>query len=75
MRSKRERHQPVCMVAHNLVNKLAAIVGHSDLLIQRTERGTEYARRLTLIRNIAESAAKELGEHQLRMEAERRRAG
>jgi hypothetical protein len=62
---KGERHQPACMIAHNLVNKLAAIVGHSDLLIEKTTPGTEYAARLTVIRDIAESAAKELGRHQL----------
>ena len=75
MKSKGDRHQPACMAAHDLVNKLAAIVGHCDLLIEVTEQGTESARRLALIRDIAESAVKELNEHQRKIEAERRKAG
>lgn len=75
MGSKSERHQPVCMVAHDLVNKLSAIVGHCDLLIEITERDPEYARRLTLIRDIAKAAAEELAEHQRKLAAETRKAG
>jgi hypothetical protein len=75
MSSKRERHQPVCMMAHHLINHLSAIAGHCDLLIERTEHGTEFATRLTLIRNIAETAAKELNDHQMKLAAEARKAG
>jgi hypothetical protein len=75
MASKGERRQPSWAFAHNLVNKLSAIVGHCDLLDEMTEQGTESARRITRIRDIAESAAKELTEHQRRIEAERRKAG
>ena len=75
MQSNRERHQPVCMVAHDLVNKLSDIVGHCDLLNEMTEQGTEYARRLAIIRDIAESAAKELTEHQRQVATAVRRAG
>ena len=74
MRSKAERHQPACMVAHYVVNQLAAIIGNCDLLIETTEKGTEHARRLGVIREIAETAAKELNEHQRQAEAETRRA-
>ncbi len=48
MASEREPHEPASVIVHNLINKLTAIVGHSDLLIESTERGTEYARWLTL---------------------------
>ena len=75
MQSKRERHQPACMVAHAQLNKLAAIIGNCDLLIEKTEQGTEYARRLGLIREIADSAVKELTEHQQQVEAETRKSG
>jgi len=75
MSSKRERHQPVHMVAHHLINQLGAITGHCDLLIEQTEQGTEYARRLTLIRAIAETAAKELVEIQREVEAKTRKSG
>ena len=58
-----------------MVNKFSAIIGNCDLLIEKTEQGTEYARRLAVIREIAESAVKELNEHQQQVEAETRRPG
>ena len=73
MRAKKGRHEPVCMVAHDMVNKLSAIVGHCDLLIEMTTAKTEHARRLVMIRELAESAATELKEHQRNIEAQRRR--
>lgn len=73
LRMRKERHQPVFMATHHLVNQLSAIVGHCDLLIEKTEQGTEYARRLALIRDIANTAVKELKEHQRQLEAEMRR--
>ena len=63
------------MVAHHLINQLGAITGHCDLLIEQTEQGTEYARRLTLIRHIAETAAKELAEIQRAVDAKTRKTG
>jgi hypothetical protein len=54
-----ERHQPVCIVARNLVNKLSAImfwavmvwavIGHGGLLRENAEEGTESAKRLVMI--------------------------
>jgi len=63
------------MAAHDLINKLAAIIGQCDLLNEMMEQGTENARKLALIRDIADSAVKELREHQREIEAERRKAG
>jgi hypothetical protein len=73
----KDRDQPACMVAHHLVNQLSAIVGHCDLLIEMTEQGTEQARRLAMIREIANTAVKELTEHQRQLdeEARKRKAG
>ena len=68
-----ERDQPACMAAHHLVNQLSAIVGHCDLLLEMTEQGTEQARRLAMIRDIASTAVKELSEHQRKLEAEARK--
>jgi hypothetical protein len=68
MASKGRQHELACMFAHSLVNKLSAIVGNCDLLYEKTEKGTEYARRLAVIRDLAESAAKELAEHQRNVE-------
>jgi len=75
MASKGRQHQSACMFAHSLVNKLSGIVGNCDLLYEKTESGTEYARRLVVIRDLAESAVKEIMEHQRRAEAESRKAG
>ena len=58
------------MAAHNLTNKLSNIIGYCDLLIEKTEPGTDQARRLMAIREIAGTAVKELAEHQRQAETE-----
>ena len=80
MKSRAERHQPACMVAHQMISKLGAIIGYCDLLIETTEKGTEQARRLGMIREIAETGVKEMVEHEREVEAdtlktEKRKAG
>ena len=70
MKENAERHQPACMVAHYMISKLGGIIGYCDLLIETTEKGTEQARRLGMIREIAETAVKEMVEHQRQVEAE-----
>ena len=70
MTSKAERHQPVCNVSHYVINKLTAIIGNCDLMLEKMEKGTEHARRLAVIREIANETAKELTDHQFRVEAE-----
>jgi hypothetical protein len=75
MASRGRLHYPACRAAHDVVNKLSAIVGNCDLLSQMTEKGTEYSRRLAVIRDLAESAAKELTEHQKNLETETRDTG
>jgi hypothetical protein len=64
-----ERHQPASMAAHHLINQLSAIVSHCDLLIENTESGTEFRRRLEVIRDIANTAIEELTEYQHQLEA------
>lgn len=73
MPSKGELPQPVRGVIHDLVNKLSTIVGNCDLLNEMTEQGTEYAKRLAIIRHAAVSAAKDLTEHQGQLAREIRR--
>jgi hypothetical protein len=75
MGSKKVCHQPACMAAHDLINKLAAIVGHCDLLNEMTEQGTKSAKTIAVIRDIAESSIKELREHQREIEANNQKAG
>jgi len=52
------------MVAHNVISKLAAIVGRCDLLNGRRQSDPESAKHVAAIREIAESTIKELTEHQ-----------
>ena len=58
------------MVAHNLISKLAAIVGRCDLLNERTKQSDGAAKHIAMIREIADCAIKELTEHQRQVEAE-----
>src|ERR1035441_3054375 len=45
-----EKHQPACVLAHDVVNKLSAIVGFCDLLVENAEqRDTECVKRLMSI--------------------------
>jgi hypothetical protein len=61
------------MVAHNMVNILSDIIGHCDLLSEKIEQGTEAARGLATVRDLAESAVKQLTEHQQEIAAESRK--
>ena len=70
-----KRDQPTWMGVHHLVNQLAAIVGHCDLLIEMTEQGTVQARHLAMIRDISNTAVKELIEHQRELKPEARERG
>jgi hypothetical protein len=67
MQSVAERDQSIGLVTHDLINKLSAIIGNCDLLLEATEQGSEHARRLNLILEMANAAAMELKKlhHQL----------
>jgi hypothetical protein len=57
--------EPADLLVHNVVNKLSAIIGFCDLLIEKAEKqDAECARRLLSIHELAKSAAKELTDHQ-----------
>jgi hypothetical protein len=47
-------------LAHDVVNKLSAIVGLCDLLIEKMEHGSEAASQLTTILDLASTAAADL---------------
>jgi len=57
-------HKPACLLAHDLVNKLAVIVGQCALLSKHMPEGSEGAKRLGLIHDAAKDMAKELNDHQ-----------
>jgi hypothetical protein len=74
MASERRPHEPACMVAHNLISKLAAVVGRCDLLNEGTKQSDGSAKHIAVIREIADCAIKELTEHQRQVEAAAQRA-
>ena len=54
---------------------MSAIVGNCDLLIEKQEGGTELTRRINVIRDSADAAAKELAEYQRRLSGTPRKTG
>ena len=57
-------HEPACMLAHRLVDKLTAIVGYCQLGSADAPPGTESAKRFEMIETTANAMAKELSKHQ-----------
>jgi hypothetical protein len=69
MRNLNERmYQPNCIVAHDLINRLSIIVGYCDLLTDEEPEDSVCHDRLLKIREIANTAAEELGEHRCRLD-------
>ena len=60
----RNSHEPVCMIGHDLINNLSAIIGHCELLIEVMAPGTIYDKRVILIREIARAGVKKIEEHE-----------
>jgi hypothetical protein len=54
MEIKEQCHHPVCLYAHDLVNKLSAIVGRCDLSLE-AERSADHDKHVKIIREIAKS--------------------
>jgi hypothetical protein len=63
------------MDADKPINEVSVIIGNCDLLIQDTEPNSEHARRLVVIRDMADTIRRELVEHQRQLEAEMRKSG
>jgi hypothetical protein len=60
MQSAEDRDRSVALLTHDLINKISAIVGNCDLLLDSAEEGTEQARRLNLILDMANATAADL---------------
>src|SRR4051812_17074995 len=61
------KHRPTCLLSHRSINKLSAIIGNCDLMLE-FEAGSELhdpalRRRLEVIRRAAADLAKDLTEH------------
>jgi hypothetical protein len=65
-KSTRQFDEPAYLLGHRLIDKLAVIVGNCDLLEARVEAGSEFAKRLALIRDTAKQMANELQQDQCR---------
>ncbi len=59
-KSNGDQYEAACLLAHRLVDKLSVIVGYCDLVIEDSELKAESAARLTLVRDMAATVAKEL---------------
>jgi len=73
--TSKKRRQSLYRLSHDLINKMSVIVGNCDLLIEKHEVGDELTRRITLIRDSAERAAKELAEYQSSVSRTLRKTG
>jgi hypothetical protein len=60
-KSSTEPYQPDCPLAHDLINKLAVIVGNCDLLVERMPENSPLWDRMLLVRDLAKSVGEELG--------------
>jgi hypothetical protein len=60
---------------HDLVNQLAVIVGHCDLVSDDLKQGSQAANRLVAIREIGQRMAQELNEYQYRLSKSVRSVG
>jgi len=75
MQSKEERHGPTCMLAHEMITKLSALIGQCDLLIGMTEPGSVIEKKTAQIHRIAALVVDELKEHQRKADEEGLKAG
>jgi hypothetical protein len=65
--SSEERQSITDPFIHDLVNKLAVIVGHCDLLSEHLKEGSQCAKRVGAIQEIARDMGKELKEYQCQL--------
>jgi hypothetical protein len=66
----KSRHEPECMLAHQLIDKLANIVGHCDLLGGDMGGEMRFAYRVNIIQKAARKLTAELVDHQRELSAE-----
>lgn len=68
-KSESTTYIPGCMLAHDLINRLAVIVGYCDLLVDEDEStDAKQHKRLTAMRDIAVSTVEELRTHRCKFE-------
>jgi hypothetical protein len=57
-------YQTDCPLAHDLINKLAIIVGNCDLLVERIPETSPLWNRMLLVRDLAKAVGEQLGQLQ-----------
>ena len=62
--SIRTEYQPDCPLAHDLINKLAVIVGHCELLVEKTPENSPLFKQAVIVRDLAKGVGSELGQLQ-----------
>lgn len=62
--TSRNNYQPDCPLAHDLINKLAVIVGQCDLLVEKTPKDSPLFKQTLLVRDLAKAVGSELGQLQ-----------
>ncbi len=55
---------PVCILAHELINKLSTIIGNCELVSERAPADPECVKRLSIIEETARGMAAELNKRQ-----------
>jgi len=63
------KYQPSCFLAHEHINKLAVIIGRCELLRDSAEESSELSKTLLGIKELAQSMANELKQHQCEIDA------
>lgn len=63
-KSERDCHRPLCMLAHDLVNKLSVIIGCCDLFTDLGRPDPVGEKQIQLIRDTAKSMAERLSHEQ-----------
>lgn len=58
--SSANKHQPECPLVHALINKLSAVIGNCDLILENTPEDSQQLARIKLIRDTVKSIVAEL---------------
>lgn len=62
-------YEPASSLVHQLINKLTIIIGGCDLLQEKTELSHECLQRIVMIREAAQSMAREIADFQCQSDA------
>jgi len=73
MRPKEKCRQPTSLVVHDLVNQLSGLIGRCELLLEKAEPGTENAKQLAQVCDLAHAAVNTVTAHRRQISEELRR--